>query len=133
MYQALENTNGRYQKKKKAMCIGDDTNLRGERVVALGLPRAGAHVPVGMRDLPQRGDGEADREVGDVVGEDVGGVGDADPAAARSRRSWPPRASQTCGWAAGRRGVPAWLVPHQSATRASPARVKNDSARFLGI
>ena len=58
------------------------TNPCGECVVALGLPLPGADVAVGLRDPAEHGDGEADGEVCDVVGEDVGGVGDPDPALA---------------------------------------------------
>ena len=38
------------------------------RVVPLGLPQAGAHIAVTMRDLPYRGDDEADG-IGEHVGE----------------------------------------------------------------
>lgn len=58
------------------------THPCGEGVVALGLPLPGADIAVGLRDPAEDGDGEPDGEVGDVVGEDVGGVGDPDPAVA---------------------------------------------------
>jgi hypothetical protein len=61
---------------------GEKTDPSGKGEVALGLPLSGADVPVGLRDPAEHGDGEPDGEVGHVVGEDVGGVGDPDPALA---------------------------------------------------
>ena len=60
-------------------------DLAAERDFGLG-PAALAHMPVGLRDAPQERDDEADRQVGHVVGQHVGGVGDPEAARARACR-----------------------------------------------
>ena len=58
---------------------------RGEREAALP-PAPGAQVAVGLRDLAEGGEQEAQREVGHLVGEHVRRVGDDDAAAMRLAR-----------------------------------------------
>lgn len=59
----------------------DKFDLRPESEVPILSPKPSPHEPIGGRDRPEHVEGHPDGGVGDVIGEDLAGVGNGDAAA----------------------------------------------------